>query len=113
VLFTAGLGLICLAICYWATDIRPWHGVWTKPFLIFGRNAITAYIVAFFFGVLPYGFNVRVNGVMQNDHDYIFQRFFAPLGSPSFTSLLFSLTFVAVFLIPIWVMDHKRIFLKI
>ncbi len=102
VLFTAGLGLVCLALCYWATDIRRWRGVWTKPFLIFGRNAITAYIVAFVFGVLTYFV-----------HDYIFRRFFAPLGSPSFASLLFSLAFVVLCLIPIWLLDHKNIFLKI
>jgi predicted acyltransferase len=113
VLFTAGFGLVCLALCYWATDIRRWRGVWTKPFLIFGRNAITAYIVAWFFELLTYAFNVRVNSEMQNGHDYIFRRFFAPLGSPSFASLLFSLAFVVLCLIPIWLMDHKKIFLKI
>ena len=102
VLFTAGLGLVCLALCYWATDIRRWRGVWTKPFLIFGHNAITVYIVAWFFSVLTY-----------YGRDYIFRRFFAPLGSPSFASLLFSLAFVALCLIPIWLMDRKRIFLKV
>ena len=87
VLFTAGLGLVCLALCYWDTDIRHSRSVWTKPFLIFGRNAITAYIVAWFFTIVMYAFNVRLNSVMQNGHDYIFLRFFAPIGGPSFASL--------------------------
>ena len=113
VLFTAGFGLVCLALCYWATDIRRWRGFWTKPFLIFGRNSIAAYMVAWIFAVLTYGFKVRVNGGMQSGHDYIFGRFFGPLGSPSFASLLFSLAFVLLCLIPIWLMDHKKIFLKI
>jgi predicted acyltransferase len=113
VLLTAGLALVCLALCYWAIDIRRWRGVWTMPFLIFGRNAITAYVVAFFVGVLPFAFNVRANSVMQNLHEYIFGRFFAPLGSPSFASLLFSLVVVALCLIPIWLMDYKKIHLKI
>ena len=113
VLFTTGFGLVCLALCYWATDIRRWRGVWTKPFLIFGLNSITAYVVGFFSLILPYAFNVRVNGEMQSGHDYIFGHFFAPLGTPSFASLLFSLAFVALCLIPIWLMDRKQIFLKI
>ena len=50
---------------------------------------------------------------MRSGHDYIFERFFAPLGSPSFTSLLFALAFVLVCLLPIWLMDRKKIFLKI
>jgi predicted acyltransferase len=113
VFFTGGFGLVCLALCYWATDIRRWRGVWTKPFLIFGRNSIAAYIVAFVFAVLMYVFNVRVNNGTQTVHDYIFARFFAPRGSPSFASLLFSLAFVALCLIPIWLMDRKKVFLKI
>src|SRR5208282_6078619 len=59
VLFTAGFALVCLALCYWATDIRPWrvawsNRTWSRPFLIFGRNAIAAYIVAWFFAVLQF-----------------------------------------------------------
>ena len=113
VLFTVGFALVCLALCYWVTDIRRWRGVWTKPFLILGRNSITAYIIGFVFLLLTYAINLRVNGEMQNGHDYIFGHFFAPLGSPSFASLLFSLAFVVLCLIPIWLMDRKRIFLKI
>jgi predicted acyltransferase len=118
VLFTAGFALVCLALCYWAADIKGWRGVssngiWSRPFLIFGRNAIAAFIVAWFFDVLQYVFNFRRNGQIESSHDYIFQRLFAPLGSPSFASLLFSLAFVLLCLLPIWLMDRKKIFLKI
>jgi predicted acyltransferase len=113
VLFTAGFALTCLALCYWAVDIKRWRGPWTRPFLIFGRNAIAAYIVAWLFAVVQYLFSAQLDGEAVNGHDYIFQRFFAPLGSPSFTSLLFSLAFVLVCLVPIWLMDRKKVFLKI
>jgi predicted acyltransferase len=123
VLFTAGLALVCLAACYWAIDIRRWRGGsvnggwatrgWAKPFLIFGRNAIAAYIAAWLFAVLPYFITFQVNGKQRHVAEYVFQRFFAPLGSPSFASLLFSLAFVLLCLLPIWLMDRKRIFLKI
>ncbi len=92
VLFTAGFALVCLAACYWANDIRRWRAVWMKPFLIFGRNErIAAYIAAWFFAMLPYFVPFHVNGQPRHAAEYIFERFFAPLGSPSFTSLLFSL----------------------
>ena len=118
VLFTAGLALICLALCYWFMDIKRWGGtrfnrIWTQPFLIFGRNAITAYIVAWFVAVSLFLIHIPLNGKVRSGHDYIFERFFAPLGSPSFTSLLFALAFVLVCLLPIWLMDRKKIFLKI
>jgi predicted acyltransferase len=113
VLFAAGFALVCLALCYWATDIKRWRGPWTKPFLVFGRNSITLYVLAWLFAELLYSFSARFEGESLNAHDYIFQRFFAPLGSPSFTSLLFSLAFVLVCLLPVWRMDRKKIFLKI
>jgi predicted acyltransferase len=116
VLFTAGLALVCLSLCYWAADIKRWASsdkIWTKPFLIFGRNAITAYIVAWLCEVLLYAFGVRRNGVDISAHEYIFNRFFAPLGSPGFASLLFSLAIVLLCLLPIWLLDRKKIFLKI
>jgi predicted acyltransferase len=113
VLFTGGFALVCLALCYWATDIQLWRGAWTKPFLIFGRNAITAYVIAELFAVSLYAFNAPLDGEMLNGQDYIFQRFFAPLGSASFSSLLFSLAFVLLCLLPIWLMDRKKIFLRI
>ena len=46
VLLTAGLALLALAFCYWLTDIRQIRGAWTKPFVIFGSNAITVYVIA-------------------------------------------------------------------
>jgi predicted acyltransferase len=113
VLFTAGFALVCLALCYWATDIKRWRGALNRPFLIFGRNAITAYVIADLFAVMLYAFNKRVSGQMMNAQQLIFQRFFASLGSPSFSSLLFSLAFVLLCLLPIWLMDRKKIFLKI
>jgi predicted acyltransferase len=113
VLFAAGFALVCLALCYWATDIKRWRGAWTKPFLIFGRNAITVYTIAWLLEEALYLFSAPLNGATPNGHDYIFQRFFAPLGSPPFASLLFSLAFVLLCLLPIWLMDRKRIFLKI
>ena len=46
VLFTAGGALICLAACCWITDIELHRGRWSKPFLILGTNAITAYVLS-------------------------------------------------------------------
>jgi len=113
VLFTAGFALVCLALCYSATDIKRWRGAWTRPFLIFGRNAIAAYVVAWLFAVVLDIISVPLRSDMVSGHDYIFDRLFASLGSPTFTSLLFSLAFVLLCLIPIWLMDRKQIFLKI
>jgi predicted acyltransferase len=113
VLFAAGFALVCLALCYWATDIKRWRGAWTRPFLIFGRNSIVVYTISQLLSELLDFLRAPLHGETLDIHGYIFQRFFAPLGSPSFASLLFSLCFVLLCLVPIWLMDRKKIFLKI
>jgi predicted acyltransferase len=91
-------------------DIRGWRGVWTRPFVVFGMNAIAAYTLASLLAKIIYRTHLNADTTIQG---YIFSRVFAPLGSPSFTSLLFSLAFVAVCLVPMWLLYRKRIFIKI
>src|SRR5438067_13495367 len=43
VFFTAGLALQFLALCYWLIDIKGYKW-WTKPFVIFGVNAIVLFV---------------------------------------------------------------------
>src|SRR6185369_13736712 len=45
VLFTGGLALQFLSICYWLIDIKGYR-CWAKPFEVFGLNAIALYVVA-------------------------------------------------------------------
>lgn len=100
VLFTAGCALLCLALCYWITDVRQHRGWWTVPFVIFGTNAITAYVLG------------ELVGVPFHWQDYIFQHCFARGFSPALASLLYSLTMVVLCFLPVWWMYRRRIFLK-
>ena len=44
VLFAAGCTLLLLAVCFYAVEIKQWTRGWTYPWLVFGSNAITAYV---------------------------------------------------------------------
>jgi predicted acyltransferase len=46
VLFAAGCSIVGLAICYWAVEIKQWKRGWTYFWLVFGTNAITAYVLS-------------------------------------------------------------------
>ena len=100
VLFTAGCAMLCLTICYWAIDVKSYSGWWTKPFLIFGSNAIVAYVVS------------EVLGGTFGWKDRIFQHTFALIRPPGFASLLYSLAVVWACFLPVWWMYRKRVFLK-
>ena len=100
VLFTAGAALLCLAICYWIIDMKQYRSWWTKPFIIFGMNAIAAYVLS------------ELIGLPLRWLDYIFQQSFARVVSPGMASLLYSLAVVGLCFLPIWWMYRRRIFLK-
>jgi predicted acyltransferase len=104
VLVTAGLALITLALCYWVLDIKQWRGPWTKPFLVFGMNAIAAYVCAAFMSHL-----LGATGAGE----WLYARLIQPYFNPANASLVFALVFVFLCWVPMWVLYRKKIFLKI
>jgi predicted acyltransferase len=113
VLFTGGAALVCLALCYWATDIRQWRGAWTRPFVVFGTNAIATYIFSELVWISGDSFLTQSGGQTVTWQASIFQYVFAPLGNPGFSSLLYSIAFMLICLFPIWTLYRKQILLKI
>ncbi len=90
VLFAAGCTLLLLAICFYAVEIKKWTRGWTFPWLVFGSNAITAYV---FSELLAAGIDtIRVHdgARVTNLQQYIYQHFFFPVINPSFGSLLYA-----------------------
>lgn len=113
VVLTAGLALVCLAICYWFVDIKKWRE-WATPFLIFGSNAIAAYVFAELGANILYRTKIHLaNGAIASLHQVIYERWFVPLASPANASLLYALSYVGVCWLVMAVLYHKKIFLKI
>jgi predicted acyltransferase len=114
VLLTAGLALICLALCCWALDIRRWRGLWTRLSLVFGMNAIAAYVLSELVADLLDRMQVHLaDGGILSWHEVVYQRVFAPLASPANASLLYAMAYVAVCWAVVWVLYRKGIFLKV
>ncbi|HEX7071051.1 MAG TPA: heparan-alpha-glucosaminide N-acetyltransferase domain-containing protein [Rhodothermales bacterium] len=107
-LFTAGLAMSALALCYRVIDILG-HRRWAQPFVVFGMNAIGIYVVAGVVATLLY--TIPVGG--RSLHEAIYQNVFAPIGSPQFSSMLFALAFVGAMYLVAWAMYRRRIFLKV
>jgi len=113
VLFTAGCALLCLAACYWVNDVKLHRGFWTKPFVIFGTNAIAAYILADLFSSVLYSIRVHIGRRTMPLQDYIYRTAFGQVTPRELGSLEYALAFVLVCFLPIWWMYRKRIFLKV
>lgn len=113
VLFTAGCALICLATCYWINDVRLHRGAWTKPFVVFGTNAIAAYVLADLISVVLSNIRVHFGHRIVTLQEYIYRQVFGHVTPLPLGSLAYSLVFVMVCYLPIWWMYRKRIFLKV
>jgi predicted acyltransferase len=113
VLFTAGCALLCLAACYWINDARQHRGLWTKPFVILGTNAIAAYTLADLLSNLLFNLRVHTGRRAISLQEYIYRQAFGQITPLALGSLAYSLAFVLVCLLPIWWMYRKRIFLKV
>ena len=108
VLFTGGLALQFLALCYWLIDIKGYRR-WAKPFEVFGMNAIALYVGA---GLMASLFGeINVGGTTLGA--WIYQNLFASWASPINASLAFAISFVLVWLVLMWILYRRKIFLKI
>jgi predicted acyltransferase len=108
VMFTGGLALQFLSICYWLIDIKGYRR-WAKPFEVFGLNAIALYVVADVIAMLL-GV-IKVGGAPLGG--WIYDHVFASWASPINASLAMAICFVLVCLGLMWILYNRKIFLKV
>lgn len=113
VLFTAGIALVCLAVCYWLADIKQSRRGWTTPILVFGKNAIAAYVFSEVLASLSYAIKTGSGPQSTTLQDYVYTHLFAPWASPANASLAYSLAYVFLCWIVMAVLYRRGIFLKI
>lgn len=113
VLLTGGLGMCGLAVCYWIADVRG-RKKWAKPFVEYGVNAITVYVLS---GLLVQTIlTIRVpgaDGSSTSVQGWIFQNIFQPIGPDAFGSFLYALTWVAAMYLIAHVMFKRNIIVKV
>ena len=113
VLFAAGCTLIGLSICYWAVDIRNWKTGWTYVWLVFGMNAITAYVFSELLASTLSAIHLHTGSTTVSLKWYYFAHCFADIPSPHLASLAYSISIVAICFVPVAILYRKKIFLKI
>ncbi|HUD54881.1 MAG TPA: heparan-alpha-glucosaminide N-acetyltransferase domain-containing protein [Terracidiphilus sp.] len=114
VLVAAGYSLAVLAFAFWAIEVRGWRKGWTWVWLVFGSNAIAAYMFSELLpGVLD---NVTVPdgpGRHAALNVVLFAHIFAHIPNPHWAAFAYSVSFTAVCFIPVWILYRKKIFLKV
>jgi predicted acyltransferase len=108
VLVTAGFAAMILGAFFLVADVMG-HSRWCLPGVIFGANAITAYmlgdLLSLFFYQLPVGPS------SLNQHAV---RILTGMGlEPALASWIYALFFVCIIFIPVWIMYRRKIFIKL
>jgi predicted acyltransferase len=107
--FTAGLGALALGVFYWAIDVKRWRA-WAKPFVVYGMNAIAAYVLS---GMFASAIGIIRVGGDQSLKGWTYENLFASWLGPMNGSLGFALAFVALWLGIMWVFYNRKIFIKV
>ncbi|MGD0738166.1 MAG: heparan-alpha-glucosaminide N-acetyltransferase domain-containing protein [Terracidiphilus sp.] len=118
VLVAAGFSLLVFAILYWAMERRGWgrNGLskalaW--PWLVFGSNAIVAYVISEELYVLLVQIHFTDDGQPSNPLRYVFHHVFMQIPDPGWRSFAYVVVYTAVCFLPVWLLYHRKIFVKI
>ncbi|MCS7158016.1 MAG: DUF5009 domain-containing protein [Blastocatellia bacterium] len=112
-LFTAGMALLFLAACVWLVEVRGIRRP-LVPFLIFGMNPITVFVLSGLVARLMVLYKVtRPDGTSVPLKTYLYETLFASWAGPWQGSLFFALAYTMAWLAPMAFLYRKRIFIKI
>jgi predicted acyltransferase len=118
VLVAAGWSLLLFALLYWAVEVRGGakQGASKKlawPWLVFGSNAIAAYMVSELLpGALDF-IRFQSQGRPSNPLWYLRVQLAALISDPGWAAFAYSVSFTAICFIPVWFLYRKKIFLKV
>jgi predicted acyltransferase len=111
--FMGGMAFMIFGLCYWLIDGRGYRR-WTKPFAIYGMNAITVYVMS---GLLARGMTLiqwtGAGGKPVSLHAWVFDEVFLKLANPIDASLLFAIAHVLVLYLVALAMWRKKWFIRL
>lgn len=110
--FMSGMAMVVLGMLTWWIDIRGERRL-TRPFVVYGMNAITVFVLSGVVGRLLYLIRFDVDGKSVTLKGWLYHLLFTSWLSPYNASLAYALCWVALsYLLMKW-MYNKGIFLKV
>jgi predicted acyltransferase len=113
--------MIVLAVMVYAIEFKGWKGRWSRFFDVFGKNALFIFVLS---GVLP-----RLLGLIQipgkldaagkrsilTPFGWFYEQLCKPIfpSVPNAGSLVYACCFIAVMWFFAWLLDKKKIYLKV
>ena len=119
--YTTGLAVLVLSVLIYLIEFKNLKAGWTKFFDVFGKNALFIFVLS---GALP-----RLLALIRIPHtinqagiqtyitpfNWIYQNLCKPIltADPRFGSFLYALFFIGLMWFFAWVLDKKKIYIKV
>ena len=114
VLVAGGYSLALLTLCHFAIEQRNWRKGWTWPWLVFGSNAIAAYMWSELTPGIFYNIHMTgADGKPTNFLTWTAMHTVMHIPNPHWAAFAYSVSFTAFCFIPVWILFRKKIFLKV
>lgn len=114
VLVAGGYSLALLTFCFFTIEQLNWRKGWTWPWIVFGSNAIAAYMFSELMPGILYTVAVPDGPGRRTELiAVIFRNTFAHIPDPHWAAFAYSVSFAAFCFIPVWILYRKKIFLKV
>ena len=120
-IYTTGLALLTLSVMIYLIEFRNAKGAWSRFFDVFGKNALFIFVLS---GVLPRLLAlIRIPGAIDaagkqkylSPFSWFYEHICKPIlpVEPRLGSLIYALCFIAMMWFFAWLMDKKKIYVRV
>ncbi|HQW92207.1 MAG TPA: DUF5009 domain-containing protein [Ferruginibacter sp.] len=120
-IYTTGLALLILSVMIWLIEFKGSKGWWSRFFDVFGKNALFIFAMS---ALIPKTlWLIRIsNGVTEagkakflNPLSWFYETICKPIlpADPRIGSLIYALCFIGMMWFLAWVLDKKKIYIKV
>jgi predicted acyltransferase len=110
---TAGLALVVYAFFYYFVDVLSYKK-YAKPFIVFGTNAITVYVLSIVVAkLINLPKFISADGNSYHIKALFYNNILAPIFGNYNASLVYAVLYTAIWCGLIWIMYNKKIFIKV
>lgn len=120
-IYTTGLAMLVLSMMIYLLDFKNIKGMWSRFFDVFGKNALfifamsalipkTLWLIRIHNGTMPDGKPKYINPLSWF-YETLCKPFFP--GDPRIGSLIYAFCFIGMMWFLAWVLDRKKIYIKV
>ena len=120
VLYTTGLALMTIGVMIYLIEFRESRGAWSKFFEVFGKNPLFIFVLSGFLprvlAMLRWVDHVEPDGkkIYTSALPWFYEHICKPLSDNlKLGSFIYALCILAVMWAIVWVMDRKKIYIKV